>query len=95
MQDKNTTIRLDMERRQNLWFLGSVIAWAGTVGLSGALVFAWLQIFQFEAVADILALPLGLGALWISYQALMWLDRNSITPRWASRLLRRAPWFKH
>jgi len=95
MQDKNTTIRLDMEKRQNLWFLGSVIAWAGTVGLSGALVFAWLQIFQFEAVADIFALPLGLGVLWISYQALMWLDRNSITPRWASRLLRRAPWFKH
>lgn len=91
-QDRLSRSLAEKESRQPVWLLGAVSAWVLALGSWVLLGILWLQIFQFNGLSDIFAVPLGIGALWLAYQVLLLLMRNSLTPPWLNRLIISLPW---
>lgn len=94
MTEKNSELRNELRDRRPVWWLGAMTAWLISIGISLSVIFGWLQIFRFEALADIFAIPLGVAALWIFQRLLKLLDGNGLTPKWLSVFLNRIPWFQ-
>lgn len=94
LTQQNSNLRNELKDKHSIWALGAVFSWMLWLGVTTSLFVAWLQIFRFEAFASIFAIPLGLAALWVVGRLMLVLDRNRLTPRWLSILIKRVPWFK-